>query len=152
MRIRKREEVAQLDNKMTAMIDIVFLLLVFFVMTFKIVLPEGDFNVNMPAPADGPPEVVDIMPPVRVKLQAAENGQLSSIQMGNRAVASIDALRAEVQQMLTADTTELEVELDCDQHLHYRHVVEAITAVTGYRNENGEVVDLVKKVRFTPPR
>ena len=33
---------------MTSMIDIVFLLLVFFVMTFKIVELEGDFSVRMP--------------------------------------------------------------------------------------------------------
>ncbi len=36
------------DLKMTAMIDIVFLLLIFFVMTFKVLAPEGDFNVKMP--------------------------------------------------------------------------------------------------------
>ena len=36
---------------MTPMIDIVFNLLIFFVMTFKITAPEGDFNVKMPAQA-----------------------------------------------------------------------------------------------------
>ena len=38
----------------TAMIDVVFLLLAFFIMTFKIVAPEGDFRVNMPQAAPVP--------------------------------------------------------------------------------------------------
>ena len=38
--------------QMAAMIDVVFLLLVFFVMTFRIVPVEGDFNVKMPLHAD----------------------------------------------------------------------------------------------------
>ncbi len=33
---------------MTPMIDIVFLLLVFFLFSFKIVVQEGDFNIRMP--------------------------------------------------------------------------------------------------------
>lgn len=33
---------------MTPMIDIVFQLLVFFIMTFKIVSQEGDFHIKMP--------------------------------------------------------------------------------------------------------
>ncbi len=34
--------------QMTPMIDIVFQLLVFFIMTFKIVSQEGDFHIKMP--------------------------------------------------------------------------------------------------------
>ena len=33
------------ELQMTSMIDVVFLLLIFFVMTFKISIQEGDFNV-----------------------------------------------------------------------------------------------------------
>ena len=38
----------KIELQMTPMIDIVFQLLVFFIMTFKIVAQEGDFNVKMP--------------------------------------------------------------------------------------------------------
>ena len=36
---------------MTPMIDIVFQLNIFFLFTFKIILPEGDFNIHMPSAA-----------------------------------------------------------------------------------------------------
>jgi biopolymer transport protein ExbD len=47
----------KVEIPMTPMIDIVFQLLVFFIMTFKIVSQEGDFNIKMPlaAMSEGPP-------------------------------------------------------------------------------------------------
>jgi biopolymer transport protein ExbD len=41
----------KIELQMTPMIDIVFQLLVFFIMTFKIVSQEGDFNIKMPLAA-----------------------------------------------------------------------------------------------------
>ena len=37
------------STAMTPMIDVVFQLLAFFVLTFRIVSPEGEFGVTMPA-------------------------------------------------------------------------------------------------------
>ena len=50
MKIRHTTSSGQdkIELQMTPMIDIVFQLLVFFIMTFKIVSQEGDFNVKMP--------------------------------------------------------------------------------------------------------
>ena len=48
-RRRKQSKGEKLETNMSAMIDIVFQLLIFFMLTLKIVEPEGDFNVNMPA-------------------------------------------------------------------------------------------------------
>ena len=48
MKIRRDVEQEKHELNMTSMIDIVFLLLIFFVMTFKIVELEGDFSVRMP--------------------------------------------------------------------------------------------------------
>ena len=65
-------------------------------------------------------------------------------------------LRQEVRKMVgdkagpgSAENTELE--LDCDYHLKYVYVMEAITAVSGYR-EGAEVKTMVGKIKFTPPR
>ena len=46
---KKRVEPEKLETNMSAMIDVVFQLLIFFMLTLKIVEPEGDFNINMPA-------------------------------------------------------------------------------------------------------
>ena len=55
MKIRHADHRDRITLQTTPMIDIVFQLLVFFIMSFKIVLPEGDFNIRMPLPADEAP-------------------------------------------------------------------------------------------------
>ena len=55
MQIRNANKAGEkIELQMTPMIDIVFQLLVFFIMTFKIVSMEGDFNIRMPAAAHRP--------------------------------------------------------------------------------------------------
>ena len=41
--VRKRRK-----PSLTPLIDVVFLLLIFFLLTLKIIEPEGEFNINMP--------------------------------------------------------------------------------------------------------
>ena len=43
---KKSEGVAKVDIPMAPMIDIVFQLLIFFMLNLKIVAPEGNFNVT----------------------------------------------------------------------------------------------------------
>ena len=44
----------------------------------------------------------------------------------------------------------LEVELNCDNSLHYKHVIDAIIAVSGYM-EGGEVFHLIERIKFLSP-
>ncbi len=49
MQIRRRTAMeTKVEQQMTAMIDVVFQLLTFFVMSFKVASLEGDFSVKMP--------------------------------------------------------------------------------------------------------
>ena len=64
---------------MTPMIDIVFQLLVFFVMTFKVVVREGDFNIRMPAASAASSAVDDFNVPIKVKLEAGLGGAIADI-------------------------------------------------------------------------
>ena len=166
MRIRnvQRRSGEEIELQMTPMIDIVFQLLIFFVMTFKIAAPEGDFNIKMPlqAPSAGIPQP-DQLPPITVRLVARGDGSLSQIQFGNRDLRddrgkpSFALLRQAVRDMLgdepgpaVLETTE--VELDCDYHLKYEYVIEAITHVSGYVDPEGRVVKIIEKIKFAPPR
>ena len=48
---------------------------------------------------------------------------------------------------------DVEIEIDCDYGLQYKHVIAAITAVLGHRSEaDGTVIKLIEKLRFAPPR
>ena len=51
MQFRNQKTAEKIEPQMAPMIDVVFLLLIFFMCTLKIISPEGDFNINMPAVA-----------------------------------------------------------------------------------------------------
>jgi len=157
---RHRDERVRLQ--MTAMIDIVFLLLVFFIMTFQIVSPEGDFNVRMPREKSesGPGRVTPM--PIQVRMVANADGSLRGVQMGDRTLSQVnpfDDLHLQIRELVGDDTgpgliTESpEVELDCDYNLDFEYVIAAITAVSGYVADDGTgVIKLVENIKFSPPK
>ena len=80
MRLSKHRLATIADMDMTPMIDIVFQLLIFFIMTFKIVAQEGDFNIKMPlaAASEVMPDI-DTLPPLKLRLRADGNGNLAGL-------------------------------------------------------------------------
>ena len=166
MKIRNYDkEHDKIELQMTPMIDIVFQLLVFFIMTFKIVTQEGDFNIKMPLAAvqQSNPEPPSV-PPVKIRLRASEEGILAAVVMNDRVMPGdtvgdkFTYLHNEILGMLGDEVgpgslqEEAEVEFDCDYGLHYRYVIEAITSVSGYINQEGQTVKLVERIKFAPPR
>ena len=155
-RHRDRQE-DKLELSMTSMIDIVFLLLVFFVMTFKISAQEGDFSVKMPAKGDGAQADTTLLP-LKLRLRADANGNLQEIVLNDSMSFGQDweRLRGYVVELVgdetgPSDDEGPEVEIDLDYDLHYVHVIEAITAVTGYRSGN-DIVRLIDRIKFAPQR
>lgn len=144
------------ELQMTAMIDIVFMLLVFFIMTFTIVAPEGDFNVQMPTGRRAPPPS---LLPITIRLRADDDGRLAAIVVGGQAPVKnndFNLLRAQILDLVGHGTdasvaAETEVILDCDHQLRYEYVVDAITAVSGYVADDGKnVVRVIEKIRLAP--
>jgi biopolymer transport protein ExbD len=147
----------KIELQMTPMIDVVFQLLAFFIMTFKIASIEGDFNIRMPLAAaqqtSTPPATV---PPIQVRLTAGPDGELTGIRMGQQPLGSFEELHLQIRSLLPAApipgaSDGAEVELDCDYNLKYENVIQAITAVSGYVTDEG-VVRLIEKIKFAPPR
>lgn len=142
---------------MTSMIDVVFLLLIFFVMTFKIVAPEGDFSIKMPPASTNPPDSIDLPPePLRVRLSATSSGALSTISVGEMVIGkNFQQLRKRVLQIISTrggpGKADVEVELDPADNLRYEFVIEAITAVTG-EVRDGQIYKICDKIKFAPRR
>jgi biopolymer transport protein ExbD len=155
---RKSELADKIAIDMTPMIDVVFQLMSFFMCTLKVVAPAGDFDIRMPlgAAAAAAPDDQQV-PPVRVKLTADGGGGLASIAMNGTVVGDFDELRRKVVGLVGTDTgpnslaEKTEVELDCDYGLKYSETVKAVTAVSGMK-QNGEIVELIRKLKFTPPK
>ena len=149
----------KVEVQMTPMIDIVFQLLVFFIMTFKIVSQEGDFNIKMPlnAPSTGLPE--DLLPPMKVRLIASSSGELAQIKLNDDSFnVSFDRLHDFIIGLIGDERgpgsiqETAEIELDCDYNLKYEYVIQAVTAVSGYVDADGNIVKLIEKIKFSPPR
>lgn len=161
MKFRQKDDSdSELKLNMTAMIDIVFQLLVFFIMTFKVTAMEADFNIRMPAASDTQSEP-DLNPPtiIYVNLRAGQERNIVGIDVDDginqQSFGDSDMyekLTAFVEQTLTAEgdpsaQEEVEVEFTIDESLRYRYTVRAIEAVSG-KIEGDTVKKLVEKIKF----
>jgi len=170
MKIRRSDTEAQeIKLDMTAMIDVVFQLLIFFVMTFKTPIYEGDFSIKMPSLSQQPetmePEILDET--MTVTLTADDNRNLASINVlfqaddftynvdPNNPDGVFQALNDYVIALVgnRADPTEadIEVQLDAAYDLQYQYTIKTIEALSGHRNADGQVVQLIEKINFTNP-
>ena len=133
--------------QMSSMIDVVFLLLIFFVMTFQVTAAEGDLEINA---APSVAQVASDVPPRRqlfhVHLRAATDGSLSTIQIDGRGLDTIKELAA-LLQLVVADRTgdDYAVQLHVAQNLLYQHTMDAITAIRGKNID----APLIKDIRFS---
>lgn len=159
MKIRNRDsrDDDKIELQMTPMIDIVFQLLVFFIMTFKIVTQEGDFNVKMPLAAASGAEVDPTALDMTLRLTANAEGDLTGIRLNDREFQEFGELQRHVMGLVGGDQPDslresAEVEIDADYLLRYEYVIQAITSVTGYRTPENDVVKLIEKIRFSPPK
>jgi len=160
MKFRKKKTDDKIEMQMSAMIDIVFQLLIFFMLTLKIIPPEGDFNINMPlgavAQASDEPPPIDL----KVKMTANPDGSLNQLYFGNQALGnefpgSFDLLNAKVAGWVGSAGSgggaadDMEVELITDYNLHYRYTVKAISSCRG-RMVGGKQQTYIEKIKFAP--
>ncbi len=150
---------------MTSMIDIVFQLLVFFILTFKVVVQEGDYNVRMPLAAINNEESMDEDPPelIRVMLRAGETGAISTIEVDDEvevktlAGDTTEELYRQLNDYIDAKVSagdnpeegaDTEVEFDIDSSLKYGYTVRAIEAVSGKQLADGNVKKLIGNIKL----
>lgn len=149
----------KVEIPMAPMIDIVFQLLIFFMLNLKILAPEGDFNLYLPTSTVSCGEVSEN--PIKVGLRSDADGNLTQLTIGSRNMgndeAAFDRLNREIQQIVgrpgNPAAGDIEVELDADFETQHRHVVKAISRCTGQLDpRTGTVTRYVEKIKFAPPR
>jgi len=157
----------KIEMQMTPMIDMVFQLLIYFLVTFKISVQEGEFNIKMPkAASSGPPDPVQL-PPFAITLRADDAGNLRSLSTPsqNLTVSDRNSARVAFAQLLgevkdfcgqgndaNAFKEKLEAKISADPNLHYRYIISTITNVSGYRDRDGQIVRLIQNIQFEPPK
>ena len=142
---RKRPLLEKPKINMTPMIDMVFLLLMFFVLTFRIIIPEGDFNVQMSPLGQAQPLEVDT-DTVLIRLLADDAGQLAAIQLNSEGIEHFELLRQRISA-ISLTNPDLEVALFPDDHLRFEYTIRAITAVNAEIHE-GQIRRICGKIMF----
>lgn len=146
---------------MTAMIDIVFQLLVFFIMTFKVVTMEGDFDIKMPMAAEQTTtDIENVTTLITVKITADAEGQVASLSAdnGSKGESFSDDIFGNLTQFVEqtlggaegdpSSDDDFEVEFDIDYGLRYEHTVKAIESVSGKIQTDGTIKTLVEKFKL----
>lgn len=160
-KLTKTGGLSKVEIPMAPMIDIVFQLLIFFMLNLRISSPEGNFNVNMPIGApSAPQEDKPIVPDIKVKLQADANGNLIQLRLGDNPLGNDDRafqrLNSEILKLIgrpgAAMAKDVEVEIDADYDLRYEYIIKAVSNCTGRLDSRGNVVRYVEKVKFAPPK
>lgn len=138
------------ELQMTPLIDCIFQILVFLLLTMRITTPEGDFTIRMPprgAQASGSTD-----PSIHVVLRADAAGALASVSLAGRPLTDLTALRTEMERLAVAEAGEpvrpMEVVVHCDPQLDYRYTIQAITAVSGRRDAHGRVIAFCDRLRL----
>ena len=137
------------------MIDLIFNLLIFFVLTFTFATPEGDFSVRMADQTAAPSARSLDLPvePFQIRLLSNDQGDLVDIRIGQRSLGQdMRQLRAEARRFVGTDlaqAADIEAELDCDPRLRYAYTMQAIDMISGYRDELGNIQPLIRRYSFT---
>jgi biopolymer transport protein ExbD len=151
----------KVDIQMTPMIDIVFQLMAFFLMTFKVATTEGDFNMKLPKAERSAGAANTQTEMITVRLRSTAFGELASLQIESGAPINGKAIPSpfrklrefieiKVSSARAAGQEEPEIQIDADDLLRYENIIATVEAVSATRDANGNFAPLAKKVKFAP--
>ena len=157
----RKSDITMPKPDMTPMIDCVFQLMIFFMLTLKFVQAEGNFDINMPI-GQSIGKTDPLAQDIKVRLIANEEGNLARLQIGAVLLGNDEQAYQKLNQALFSAigknpggpaAKDTEVEIDADYNLHYSYVIRAISACTGRFDERTkQVVRYIEKIKFAPPR
>lgn len=129
MRLRKKD-VQTVEMQMGPMIDMVFLLLVFFMVSAKPIKQESDINIGLPGTV-AQEEALEIPDEQRIQIQP--NGQvvLNDQPMDSPASAAMPALLATLKRFKeSADSNKSEalITIDADDAANHERIVQVLNA------------------------
>jgi biopolymer transport protein ExbD len=162
MQVRSRGAApAKVDVQLTPMIDVVFQLLAFFLVTFRVAAVEGDFSLKLPRTGvsrgtGGWSEQI------AVRLTAGPDGDLrqastsDGIGFASRdSAAGFRILSAHIARQVAAaraaGQAEPEVRIAADDGLRYEFIIDAVAAASHFVADDGRIVPSARKVSIVEP-
>jgi len=130
MRRRKQRRASAVEMQMTPMIDMVFLLLVFFMVSAKPVQPERDIPMGLPGQVDQE-EIVDLPDEARVIIEPTGQVVLNEQNLDEPADTSLPELRAVLTRFrLSAENAKTEALVTLAPHdtVPHQRLVDVLNA------------------------
>jgi len=116
MRVPTSQRLHGVSFNMTPIIDVVFLLIIFFLVSSHLAQQEVQLDLDLPtATTGGPPAMRS---PTRVTVNVLADGQ---VLLGSDPV-NVEQLGRRLQYVRRQAGSDLEVRLRSDRHVPYRHV------------------------------
>ena len=147
--------------RLVPLIDVMFLLLMFFVLNLRVTTPESRFTANLP---EGPPssatDPVASLSDIKVGLRSDREGRLTQLTLGSKNLGNdevaFERLSREILRIIGRPghplRRDIEVELDADFETQHRYVVKAVSVCTGrFDPQTQQLARYVEKIKFAPP-
>jgi len=129
MRLRRKDTQA-VEMQMGPMIDMVFLLLVFFMVSAKPIKQESDVNIGLPGTV-AQEEVLDIPDEQRIKIDAAGQVFLNDQPMDppqSPELPNLTATLKRFKESADANKSEALVTIDADDQANHQRIVTVLNA------------------------
>ena len=129
MRLRKKDA-QTVEMQMGPMIDMVFLLLVFFMVSAKPIKQESDVNIGLPGTV-AQEEVVDIPDEQRIKIQADGTIVLNDQPIEapqNETLTNLIGTLKRFKESADANKSEALVTIDADDQANHQRIVTVLNA------------------------
>lgn len=130
---------ADVQANLTPMIDVTFLLIVFFVLVSQIVEVEH-VDMQLPQPPDAPTASQGDEQRVVINIVPGEGDAIAGYRVGTRQFAASDRGVSQLQQRLTtlyAANESLQINLRADRETQYRWIDPVMNAITNAAQQAG---------------
>lgn len=131
MRVPRHADASSLEVKMTPMIDVVFLLLVFFVWTSSFDLPEYDLPSSIAQPPQGISDTESPAPPSEpfdeIIVRLINDQGITVTQLNGTSVPSLSDLQSQLRQIIELGV-QPPVIIDPDGNVTMDHAIEVYDA------------------------
>ena len=137
MDLSSQYEDAKLELQIAPLIDVVFLLLIYFMVTAQLIKKEGDIPFMLPA--DTPPvEMVDIPVEARIRINPDDSVQLEGMSFSG-SDRKLHGLRDQIiglRTMAEAQRSPFFVTLDPNEDTKHRRIIDVMDACAAAKVKN----------------
>lgn len=131
-RKKKPKEEGTTDLNMSAMIDVVFLLLIYFVVTQKPIVEDIHLPSDLPSPNSKPPPVKDIpKPPFKIVVKDGEKYLLDGI------LISLD----DIQKRLITLERDVTIMIQCSPNAYHSKLIRLLDLLTSQNFTKINIID-----------